>query len=113
MNVDDRQKLDSFKDDIIAVVNKDIALAISSFKVWLMATVLSNVILIGIPALFVFFTTQTLSATAFDLAKNNASRLDERSVFISQTYTRLERIEDYLERETDFEPSDKMPSVPK
>lgn len=62
MNVDDKNQLDAMKTEIVNVVNKDIALAISSFKVWLMATVLSNIVLIGVPALFVFFTTQSTSS---------------------------------------------------
>lgn len=100
MNVDDRQQLDALKVEI----NKDIALAISSFKVWLMATVLSNVVLIGIPALFVFFTTQNTSVMAYDLAQDNKDRLDSRSNWIDTTDTRIDRMEQFLSAEHNYTP---------
>lgn len=104
MNVDDKTQLEAMKTEIVNVVNKDIALAISSFKVWLMATVLSNIVLIGIPALFVFFTTQNTSSMAYDLARENRERLDSRAVWIDQTTQRLNRIEDALSRDHGFDP---------
>lgn len=96
MNVDDRQQLNELKNEITNEVNKDIALAISSFKIWLLATVLSNVVLIGLPALFVFFTTQTTTNAAYDLARDNKARLDGRSAFIDETQARVSRIEEHL-----------------
>ncbi len=96
MNVEDRERLVDLKVEIVNEVNKDIALAISSFKVWLMATVLSNVLLIGIPALFVFFTTQTQSTAAYDLAKDNKARIEEHAQLLTELDSRTSRVEDYL-----------------
>lgn len=104
MDVDDKRELDNLKVEIITVVNKDISLAISSFKVWLMATILSNVVLIGVPALYVFFTTQFTSQAAYDIAKDNKARLDSRSAWIDDTDQRLDRIEQHLQATGNYVP---------
>lgn len=104
MNVEDKEELGRVKSEIIQEVNKDISLAISSFKVWLMATILSNVVLIGVPALYVFFTTQLTSQAAYDLAKDNKSRLDSRSDWIGDTDQRLDRVEQFLQAQHDYVP---------
>ncbi len=92
MNVDDRDRLDQLKVEI----SKDIALAISSFKVWLLATILSNVILIGIPALFVFFSTQYVSSSAFNMSAENKRRIDRQAETGIKIDNRVGRIEDFL-----------------
>lgn len=99
MNVEDRHQLDALKVEI----NKDIALAISSFKIWLMATILSNVVLIGIPALFVFFSTQNTSNSAYTLAENNKEHIDKLSKFCNSADARLAKLEDFLSETEDFE----------
>lgn len=104
MNVEDKEELGKVKSEIIKEVNKDISLAISSFKVWLMATILSNVVFIGVPALYVFFTTQITSQAAYDLAKDNKGRLDSRSYWIDDTDQRLDRIEQHLQQTGTFIP---------
>lgn len=109
MNFDDHQQIESLK----AEINKDIALAISSFKVWLFATVLSNVVLIGAPALFVFFTTQTTSNDALELAKDNRSRLDARSEWINVTEARIGNIEGFLERSQKYKLIENIPARPR
>lgn len=77
-------------------VKKDIELAIANFKIWLLITVLSNVMLIGVPALYVFFSTTNTASTALQMALNDRERLDARAVWIAQTESRLQNMERHL-----------------
>lgn len=84
---------------------KDIALALSNFKVWLLLSILSNIVLIGLPALYVFFNTANVAQTALKVAQQNDQRLDQRSGFMNRTDGRLLTIERYLKnQQMGFEP---------
>lgn len=57
-------------------VQQDIKLAIANFKIWLLLTVLSNVVLIGVPALYVFFNTTNTAQAALSLSSDNRHKLE-------------------------------------
>lgn len=84
-------------------VKKDIQLAIANFKVWLLVTVLSNMILIGVPALYVFFSTTNTAQTALNVALESKTTLEGRSAWISRTDMRLTTLERHLEQ-SGFQP---------
>lgn len=74
-------------------VRKDIALAIANFKVWLLVTVLSNVVLVGAPAFYVFVSTSNVADSAFQQGNSNAKRLDSQRLIILEHEARIEDIE--------------------
>jgi len=90
-------------------VKKDIELAIANFKIWLLITVLSNVVLIGVPALYVFFSTTNTASTALTMALNDRERLDARGVWIAQTESRLQNIERHLQQTNGYTPPQPAP----
>ena len=92
-----------------AEVKQDINLAIANFKIWLLVTVLSNVVLIGVPALYVFFSTTNTAQTALTMTLNQQAKLEERAQWISRTETRLQVIERQLQEKTGFSPSAPQP----
>ena len=81
---------------------RDIALALSNFKVWLLLSILSNIVLIGLPALYVFFSTTNVAQTALALATESSHRLNDRANFISRTDNRLTNVEAYLQAHGSF-----------
>lgn len=84
-------------------VKKDMQLAIANFKIWLLATVLSNVVLIGVPALYVFFTTTEQTKAALDLANNNAKIIDNVNARVLNNDNRLQSVERHLKGREGYE----------
>lgn len=93
-------------------VKQDITIAIANFKIWLLITVLSNVILIGVPALYVFFTTQNTSALALAIANTNREKLDDRLLWITRTDARIQALERF-EAEKNAYQAPAAPPIPK
>ena len=77
-------------------VHKDITLAIANFKVWLLVTVLSNVILVGAPAFYVFVSTSSVAEAAFRTGTTNAARLDRQRGVLIDHEARLADVEKEL-----------------
>lgn len=92
MNADDRNQFTTLR----AEVGRDIQLAIANFKIWLLVTVLSNVVLIGLPALFVFFNTQSTTETALSIALENQRAIKAIAENDPKTQMRLTAIERHL-----------------
>lgn len=77
-------------------VRKDIALAIANFKVWLLVTVLSNVVLVGAPAFYVFIGTSSVAETAFSTSTANSNRLDRHRVLDLEQDARIADMEKFM-----------------
>jgi hypothetical protein len=84
-------------------VKKDMQLAIANFKIWLLATVLSNVVLIGVPALYVFFTTTEQTRVALDTANGNAKEIDNVNARVLNNDSRLQSVERHLKDRDGYE----------
>lgn len=110
--MEDTERLAKWKREIVGEVNKDIALAISTFKVWLLATILSNVLLVGLPALYVFFTTQQTSQYSFDEARRANNRHDANARWAVEANSRLLRIEAHLETRDKLRPVPQREPLP-
>ena len=98
VNLVEKSQLVQMKDDIISEVRKDIELALAKFKVLILATMLSNIVILGVPATYTFFSVSGTASKALELAKDNADMLKKRNTFIASTTRRLESIEDHLVR---------------
>lgn len=84
-------------------VKKDMQIAIANFKIWLLATVLSNVILIGVPALYVFFTTTEQTRVALDLANRTAGEMGGINARVLNNDNRLQSVERHLKTKDGYE----------
>lgn len=80
-------------------VKKDMQIAIANFKIWLLATVLSNVVLIGVPALYVFFTTTEQTRVALDLANRNSAVIEAVNARVLNNDNRLQSVERHLKKD--------------
>lgn len=87
-------------------VSKDIALAIANFKVWLLVTVLSNVVLVGAPAFYVFISTSTVAETAFQTSVANTRRIDQHRSTLGEHDARIADVEKFLADKHAFERRD-------
>jgi beta-lactamase regulating signal transducer with metallopeptidase domain len=92
MTPDEHQMLMSLREEL----RKDMSLAIANFKVWLLVTVLSNVVLVGAPAFYVFVSTASVADTALALGSTNSRRLDDARDYHVQQEGRLQDIEKFL-----------------
>ena len=101
VDTEDRTELTLLRNE----VKQDIQLAVANFKVWLLVTVLSNVIMIGIPALYVFFNTTNTTQAALAMAQDNTKRLNDRTQFMTSTDARLSSIERHLQTKDQFVPA--------
>lgn len=100
VNEAERIELNSLRND----VKKDMHLAIANFKIWLLATILSNVVLIGVPALYVFFTTTEQTRVALDLANRNTQIIESVSARVLNNDNRLQSVERHLKDQDGYEP---------
>lgn len=105
MTKDETAELQLFRKE----VKQDIELAIANFKIWLLVTVLTNVILIGVPALYVFFTTQNTAKLALEVAMDSRKRLDDHSQYLTLENARVSAIERHLEATDKFQPPAPVP----
>jgi len=108
MNSEEKNQFDSLRRE----VKQDIDLAIANFKVWLFATVLSNVLVIGLPALYVFFNTTSVADAALQMSLDSKNRLDGRSNFMTTQEARITDLERHLSDQTGFEPMQNRREIP-
>lgn len=100
MNANEQTQFEMLRKD----VGRDIHLAIANFKIWLLAAVLTNVVLIGLPALFVFFNTQNTAQLSLNMAQDNAKSIKEQAAMQNRVNVRLGAIERHLSSDGTYTP---------
>lgn len=92
-------------------VNKDIQIAIGKLQILIMSVLLTNIVMIGFPALYVFFSTTSTADRALSSAIDNQARLNSHATSINSNATRLSSIEQHLANRDGYKPP-KEPAVP-
>lgn len=90
-------------------VRKDIALAIANFKVWLLVTVLSNVVLVGAPAFYVFISTSTVAESAFSMGNANSRRIEQQRIIDLDHEARIADMERMLAEKYGYQKREAVP----
>lgn len=93
-------------------VRKDISLAIANFKVWLLVTVLSNVVLVGAPAFYVFISTSSVAESAFAIGTTNSKRIESQRLTDLEHDARISDIEKLLADRYKFERRERFSQEP-
>lgn len=103
MNSEDRSEFDTFFTNLKSEVNKDIQLAIAKLQILIMGVLLSNIMFIGFPALYVFFNTTNTAERAMDQSIDNTKRLNAHANYINSHTVRINGVESFLS-ENGYEP---------
>lgn len=91
-----------------AIVHEEIATAFLRVRLWIVVSVLANMITIGLPAVVagaLYYSQVEYTAT---LALENATRLDSRTTFIDHSELRIGNMEQFLAEEHGY----KSPAAP-
>lgn len=94
-------------------LKKDLKLEVANFKIWLFASVLSNLVLLGLPAIGVFLHTSATATSALSTSIDNRERLDARVDFMRGSGQRLDHVERHLEETTGFSPIVPVQEIPR
>lgn len=111
MNPEERLEFEALLSGFKDTVNKDIQLAIAKMQILIMSVLLSNIIFIGGPAIYVFFGTTNTAERALTQAASNHTRLNTHAQGINTLANRLSGIETYLASKNGYIPP-KDPAVP-
>lgn len=85
-------------------VKKDIELAVANFKIWLLVSVLSNVVLLGGPALYIFFNTTNTSNASYALSEKNRADVEDLRFNTAKMKSRITDIERHLATKGEYTP---------
>ena len=85
-------------------VNKDIQLAIAKLQILIMGVLLTNIVMIGFPALYVFFSTTSTAERALDTAIGNQARLNVHAASINGNASRISGMEAHLSNRDGYKP---------
>jgi hypothetical protein len=100
MDANDHAQFDLLRQE----VRKDIELAVANFKIWLLVSVLSNVVLLGGPALYIFFNTSNTSNASYTLSEKNRADVEELRFNTAKLKSRITDIERHLASEGKYSP---------
>lgn len=111
MNANEKHEFELLLAGFKETVNKDIQIAIAKLQILIMSVLLSNIVLIGFPALYVFFSTTSIAERALDTALTNQARINTHAAAVNSNSTRLTSIEQHLANRDGYKPP-KEPAVP-